>query len=303
MTPIFTGRVGRDGRMHIYVNAGRRRYPVARAGLARAILTQFLGGEFAESDLYRFYDFKQHVLGPLLEQSEWTLAQDAVREWASRYRPSTTAPTPEPATGPSPRRKSAEPAARRTSSASAAEEAHERLDVDWENGQVTEAELVYRVESAVLLRGSKPIGRALPIGSVVRLHVRDASRSIQGRIAAYGRGDAYLVALGTRAVRRAPRYRVDLPATIHSPYLPNDTGGRIVDLSAAGARVSGLSLPLGADLDLRFVPPGESGAVTMRAIVVRCVPSASPPEAGIAFCMAALKIDARAVVSAAQRAS
>ncbi len=289
VTPIFTGRTGRDGRMHVYLTAGGRRYAVPRAGLARAVLAQYFGREFARSDLHRFHDFKRHVLAPLLELNEWTLTEEDVQEWAREYKAA-------PESVVRPRDAPAGPRSRATKTGSdAARDVREQIDVDWENGQVTRADLVYKTDSALLLKGKKPSGRTLPVGSLVRIHVRGGARSISGRIATYGQSDIYLVALGTRAVRRAPRYRVDLPVLVRSPLLAGAVAGRIVDLSSAGARVRGVDLPLEADVELQFVPPGQTQPVTMRAIVVRSLSDEAIPSVGVAFCMAALEIDPQAI--------
>jgi hypothetical protein len=61
-----------------------------------------------------------------------------------------------------------------------------------------------------------------------------------------------------------------------------------VEFSSSGARLEGLDLPIGAQLNLSFTPPGEAHAVTVRAVVVRSIAGARPPGIGVVFRLAAL---------------
>jgi hypothetical protein len=63
---------------------------------------------------------------------------------------------------------------------------------------------------------------------------------------------------------------------------------RVVDLSSSGARLRGVRLAVGADIELTFVPPGRRDAVTMRNVVVRAIDEHGEGEIGVAFCGATL---------------
>jgi hypothetical protein len=78
--------------------------------------------------------------------------------------------------------------------------------------------------------------------------------------------------------------RVDLPAIVRGTGLTGPTKVRVVDLSSSGARLRGLRLAVGADIELTFVPPGRRDAVTMRNVVVRTMHERGEAEIGVAFC-------------------
>jgi hypothetical protein len=110
---------------------------------------------------------------------------------------------------------------------------------------------------------------------------------LSARLAAYGQGGRYLVALGSRAVRGALRVRVDLPGIVRTGAMgPRNV--RVVDLSSSGARVRGVALPIGSDLELSLVPPGRPDLVSLRSVVVREIEDADGGEVGVAFCGRAL---------------
>jgi hypothetical protein len=134
----------------------------------------------------------------------------------------------------------------------------------------------------VLLEGDGPVGTPPPTGTLLRLRLPGSREVTAARLAAYGKGGRFLVALGTRGVRGAARVRVDLPATIRSPHLYGAEQVRVVDLSSSGTRLRGLILPPGSDLELKFLPPGRRQPVSMRCVVIHTL-EGDPPEMGVAF--------------------
>jgi hypothetical protein len=155
--------------------------------------------------------------------------------------------------------------------------------VSW-GSATTSAKIVQATPSVLVLQGELPEGPPLPPGAPVQVELADSQRAVQARVAAYGQGGRYLLALGMRAVRGAARVRVDLPATVRGGGLPAPARVRIVDLSSSGARLRGLRLAVGADIELSFVPPGRRDAVTMRNVVVRAMDERGEAEIGVAFC-------------------
>jgi acyl-coenzyme A thioesterase PaaI-like protein len=57
---------------------------------------------------------------------------------------------------------------------------------------------------------------------------------------------------------------------------------RVVDLSSSGARLAGVRLPVGSELEVSFVPPGRPYAVTMHCVVVRATNEAGS-SVGVTF--------------------
>jgi hypothetical protein len=112
-------------------------------------------------------------------------------------------------------------------------------------------------------------------------------------LAAHGVSSRFLVTLGERAIRRTRRFPVDLPATVRSAHLPAVEPARIVDLSTSGARVEGpvANLPVGAEVELRFTPPGQSEPRAFYGFVSRTIPGAPTPAVGIAFGLASPVLD------------
>jgi hypothetical protein len=163
-----------------------------------------------------------------------------------------------------------------------------RVAVAWGKQELLPARVLHSTPDVVLLEG-EPGAEVPPIGAPVRVHVDWDKQRLNGRVAAHGRGGRYLVSVGFRAFRRAPRARVDLPALARAAA-PDGVGVRevrIVELSSSGARVEGLELPVGTGLNLLFTPLGHAHPVTVRAVVVRMIEGAQPPQVGVVFRLAA----------------
>jgi hypothetical protein len=58
---------------------------------------------------------------------------------------------------------------------------------------------------------------------------------------------------------------------------------RVLDLSIGGARVEGVQLPVGSELELRFTPPGRPTPITVLGFVVRQVEINDARSIGLAF--------------------
>ena len=130
--------------------------------------------------------------------------------------------------------------------------------------------------------------RLPPLGTRLRLHVGWDRQQLNGRLAAHGVNSRFLVALGERAIRGTRRFAVDLPATVRSAHLAGVEHARIVDLSTSGARVEGpgARLPVGAEVELRFTPPGHAEPMAFHGFVSRKIPGAPTPAMGVAFGLA-----------------
>jgi hypothetical protein len=64
---------------------------------------------------------------------------------------------------------------------------------------------------------------------------------------------------------------------------------RIVDLSTSGARVEGpgAAVPVGAEIELGFTPPGQTEPMTVSGFVIRKIRGPAPtPAIGVAFRLA-----------------
>jgi hypothetical protein len=125
-----------------------------------------------------------------------------------------------------------------------------------------------------------------PLGTPLRLKVLWDRQQLTGRMAAQGVSSRFLVTLGERAIRGTRRYPVDLPAIVRSPQSSGLEPARIVDLSTSGARVEGPAarLPLGAEVELRFTPPGQTEAMSVHGFVIRKIPGTQ--AVGVAFRLA-----------------
>ncbi len=166
--------------------------------------------------------------------------------------------------------------------------AGDELRVTWAERTATSAIVIYATAEVVLVEGEAPRGMALPIGTPVRLSVYRTGALVTGRLAARGRGQRFLVSLGSRPIRRAERVQVDLPVVVHSASLPSPVAARITNLSRSGARLRGVHVPIGSDVDLTFTPPGQSTPVTVRAVVVRVLHGAAAAEIGVTIRLGAL---------------
>jgi hypothetical protein len=58
---------------------------------------------------------------------------------------------------------------------------------------------------------------------------------------------------------------------------------RITDLSTGGARVEGILLPVGSEVELRFTPPGRPAPINVLGFVVRSLDQGATPTLGVAF--------------------
>src|SRR5205814_9892424 len=106
---------------------------------------------------------------------------------------------------------------------------------------------------------------------------------LSGRVAAHGVAGRFLVSLGERAIRRSRRFPVNLAGTVKTDLLYGPIAVCITDLSTGGARIERLDLPIGAELELCFTPPGHSGPLNVLAFVVRAIDGSEVPTVGVAF--------------------
>jgi PilZ domain len=150
-----------------------------------------------------------------------------------------------------------------------------------------QAEVLGSSSHVMLLQGLEST-RLPALGTPLLLKVGWDRQQLSGRLAALGVSSRFLVTLGQRAIRRARRFPVDLSATLSSAHLPGVLQARIVDLSTGGARVEGpvASLPVGAEVELRFTPPGHSEPTAFHGFVSREIPNAATPAVGVAFGLA-----------------
>jgi len=143
----------------------------------------------------------------------------------------------------------------------------------------------------VLLLECPEGSRLPPLGTLVRLKLQWDAQVLTGRLAAHGVAGRFLLTIGERAIRRSRRYAVDLPGIARSAQLYGPVEVRVKDLSAGGARLGGLELPVGSDVALTFTPPGRKQALTVQAFVVRNIERAETPTLGVAFRLAQASMD------------
>jgi hypothetical protein len=149
-------------------------------------------------------------------------------------------------------------------------------------GANLKAEVIGSTDHVLLLQGTQP-GISLPsLGTPVRLRVEWDRQLLMGRMAAHGVAGRFLVSIGERAIRYSRRFAVDLPGVASSPHLYAPVQVRIVDLSSGGARIHGLDLPVGTEIELRFVPPGQPVPLNVLGFVVRAIDE-QKPSLGVAF--------------------
>jgi hypothetical protein len=151
----------------------------------------------------------------------------------------------------------------------------------------TTAVIVHAARGMLILEANDPSYALPPLGT--QLHVINETEELVGRLAEHGRGGRFLVALGSRPVRRAPRLRVSLPATLRGPNVEEPVSIEIVDLTTGGCRVRGVEFAVGTHVALDFTPPGRSQSVTVRAQVVHGTHRAERPWVGLAFRLVALR--------------
>jgi PilZ domain-containing protein len=149
-------------------------------------------------------------------------------------------------------------------------------------GAYLRAEVLGSTSNVLLLQGPEN-GALPPLGAPVRLKLDWDHRTLNGRLAAHGVAGRFLVSVGERAIRGARRFPVDLPAVARSPQLYGPIEIRVKDLSTGGARVEGIMLPVGAEIELTFTPPGRKQSLTVAAFVVRTIDGAEVPTIGVAF--------------------
>jgi hypothetical protein len=149
-------------------------------------------------------------------------------------------------------------------------------------GVFSKAEVLGSTENVLLLQGSDATSLP-PLGTPIRLRVEWDRQALMGRIAAHGVAGRYLVTIGERAIRRSRRFPVDLPGIARSAHWQGAIEVRVTDLSAGGARVEGIDLPIGSDVDLQFTPPRKSVPIDVRGFIVRAIDGAGLPTVGVAF--------------------
>jgi hypothetical protein len=158
-------------------------------------------------------------------------------------------------------------------------------------GTLMEAEVIGSTDNVLLLQAhGKSV--ALPaLGTPIRMRVEWDRQLLNGRIAAHGVANRFLVSIGERAIRRSRRFAVDLPAIAKSAHLYGPIQVRVTDLSTGGARVEGFELPIGTELELCFTPPGQPAPINVMAFVVRMIDAAQNPTVGVAFRLAQPSIE------------
>jgi hypothetical protein len=159
------------------------------------------------------------------------------------------------------------------------------------------AEVLGSTNNVLLLQSVS--GIALPaLGTPVRLRVDWDQQVLTGRIAAHGVASRFLVTIGERAIRRSRRFPVNLQGTAISAHLYGPVEVRVLDLSTGGARIEGIELPVGTELELRFTPPGRSEPINVLGFVVRMIDNADTPTLGVAFRLVQPSIDSLARTAA-----
>src|SRR5690242_5108114 len=125
-----------------------------------------------------------------------------------------------------------------------------RVPVKAELGGVhVSAEVLGSTANVLLLQG--PDNGTLPaLGTIVRLKLDWDRQVLTGRLAAHGVAGRFLVSIGERAIRGARRFPVDVMALARSSQLYGPIEVRVRDLSTGGARVEGILLPVGAEVEL-----------------------------------------------------
>lgn len=149
-------------------------------------------------------------------------------------------------------------------------------------GTFLQAEVLGSSAGVLLLEAVDQDGPLPSLGTPIRIRSDWDRRTLTGRIAAHGVAARFLVSLGERAIRRSRRVPVDLPGVARSAHLARPTEVRVVDLSAGGARVIGIDLPVGTEVSLFFTPPSRSEPLTVSGFVVRAI-EGEQPSLGVAF--------------------
>ncbi len=162
-----------------------------------------------------------------------------------------------------------------------------RVSVLWGPDHEVPSTVVRSTLHVALLEAKQMPEGLRQLGVLIRLESPGDPAPLPARLAALGKGGRYLVSLGYRPIRRSPRTSVDLPTLVKSPALDGVVLARIVNLSETGARVQGVQLPIGEEVDLSFTPPegngGETDRMTVRGQVVRHIVDAENVEIGVHF--------------------
>jgi hypothetical protein len=172
-------------------------------------------------------------------------------------------------------------------SGDAREQVLTQVRVSWENESGRPAYLVHAARNMLVLEGNDPSASLPAPGTPVR--IEGSEETFVGRVAEHGRAGRFLVSLGERPIRRSARLKVSLPATVRSAELPETAEAEIVDLTTSGARIRGVELPVGSEVNLCFTPPGRDEPVMVRAHVVHGTHAAQRPWIGVAFRLVALR--------------
>jgi hypothetical protein len=157
------------------------------------------------------------------------------------------------------------------------------VTADFGSGNVVRADVIGSTASVLLLQGPDMGAKIAQLGALVRLRVEWDRQLLNCRLAAHGAAGRFLVSIGERAIRRSRRFAVDLPGVARAPHLPEPIEVRVADLSTGGARVEGIDLPVGSELELRFTPPGRPTPITVLGFVVRQVEIDDARSIGLAF--------------------
>jgi hypothetical protein len=159
-------------------------------------------------------------------------------------------------------------------------------------GVSLQAEVIGSTTNVLLLQSTDELGISLPpLGTPVRLRVEWDRQLLNGRMAAHGVAGRFLVSIGERAIRYSRRFAVDLIGTATSLHLYGPVEVRIVDLSTGGARVKGIDLPVGTEIQLQFTPPGQTASINVQGFVVRAIDGAETPMLGVAFRLVQASMD------------
>ena len=160
------------------------------------------------------------------------------------------------------------------------------VHVTWHEGEVTAA-VVHSGRGMLVLEATDPKPTLPALGTLVS--VRHGSQEFSGRLAEHGRAGRFLVSIGERQVRRAPRLKVSLPGTLRGAAVGTAQTVEIVDLTTGGARIRGLELPVGSQVTLDFTPPYRNEPVSVRGVVAHGTHRAQGPWIGIVFRLVALR--------------
>jgi hypothetical protein len=154
---------------------------------------------------------------------------------------------------------------------------------DFGGANVVHAEVLGSTSSVLLLQGPDTGAKIAPLGASVRLRVEWDRQLLNCRLAAHGVAGRFLVSIGERAIRRSRRFPVDLPGVARAGRSAGSVDVRVVDLSTGGARVEGIALPVGSEVELCFTPPGRPTPITVLGFVVRMIELDTVRSVGLAF--------------------